>query len=289
MTTGGPSKADEELAASISRVLGEAKTPRQIERWRQEGAIEPPIRKGRGQGLGTVAFYPPEATEKATVLARALKERGSLAEAALISFLRGANLKEVPLKRFYRKVFTDIRSFLGATPESDPWEVADRMSHRFTRRASTVPTAKVWRDRLKARGKPDQLGPMLQDLLRFAVGGAENEETLSKEVLEAVIDDAAEEITEPQRQEFDDLIQLINIPALERVMEQSDLATLRQARDQVGILMGLFPGGRDAIPSNIEFAMAVIAVPAVIVAGGFFGTAFARGLASLMEEGVRQE
>jgi len=288
VAVGDPSKADSELASAVTRSVGFEVTPRQIERWRQEGALEPPNRRGLGRGRGTVAYYPPQAVSHAVALAKLIKEGRSLADAALICFLKGSDLKEVPLKRSYRKVFESIRGYLGATQESDPWEVADRMTHRFTRRTSTSPTAKLWQKRLKDRGKPDQLGPVLQDLLRFGLGGADRDETLSGEVLEAVVGDAADQIQGAQRAEFDSLVQQINLPALEDVMENSDLATLKSARDQVRVLMELFPAPDGLIPSNIEFAMAVIGVPAVIVAGAFFGTSFARGIAELMHDRARE-
>ena len=285
---GEPSKADSELAAAVSRAVGFDVTARQIERWRQEGALEPPVRKGLGQGLGSIAYYPPEAVERAAALAVLVKARGSLAEAALMNFLRGADLKEGPLKRFYSKVFTAIREFLGATSGNDPWDVADRMSHKLVRRASTSPTATLWKQRLRERGKPDQLGPVAHDLLRFGLGGAGSDETLSDEVLEAVVGDAAEQIQGAQRSEFDDLIQQINIPALEDVIATSDLTALRTARDQVRVLLSLFPTADGVVPSNVEFAMALIGIPAVIVAGAFLGTSFARGIAELMNDRTRE-
>jgi hypothetical protein len=280
----GPSQADRELAAQASR-LGVEVTPRQVERWREDGYLQV-IRRGRGRGLGTVAFYPPQAAEQAADLARAIKDFGRLDEAALAVFLHGHSIKERALKRAYASAYSRIRRFLKTSPGDDPFEVASRFSRAFSRRSSTSETAKSWRAQLRSKGKAAQFTPAAHDIIYFFLGGAGEGDELSPEVFEALgLEETIEILTESERTAVSVLVRQLSLPALEAVVKEANVADLEGARDELKSLLHLLFGDEGATFSrDHEFVMAVVGVPAVLRLGAFFGAAFAAGIARLQEE-----
>jgi hypothetical protein len=279
-----PSKADGELATQASR-LGVEVTPRQVERWREDGYLQV-IRRGRGRGLGTVAFYPPEAAEQVADLARAIQDFGRLDEAALVVFFHGHPIKERALKHAYASAYSRIRRFLKAMPEDDPWEVASRFSRTFSRRSATSQSAKAWRARLRSKGKADQFVPAVHEWIYFFLGGAGEEETLSPEVFEALgIDGAVSALEESERTAVSDLVRQLSLPALEAAVKEAGVADLEGARDELKSLLNLLSGDDQApLSGDDEFVMAIVGIPVTLRLGVFLGAAFAAGIARLQEE-----
>lgn len=294
MGASGASDADRDLAAQASR-LGTPVSPRQIKRWREDGRLEGPMRRGRGQGLGSVAFYRPGVEQHAAYLAAAVDLLGGLDFATLGAFARGFAVKERALRGAYRYGYGKVREALGAGVESDPWRVADRFSKGFSRRSSTMPTARAWRDRLRALRKGGQLGPAVHDLVRFALGGAEEYEFPSPEVFEALgLDGVVESLAEEDRYRLHEFLHAFNLPAFERTVAAANMEKLEGARDQVSAMLGFFLPSRAPVdPAESDLILALVGVPGTIIMGSFVGGALAAGIARMQEaasdQGVQDE
>src|SRR6266571_4730622 len=115
------SRADEALIAEILSKGGPAVSPRQLERWRQRGAIPEHPRPGLGKGKGSESEDYPEGTaEQVVELVDLLDRHRSLPKAILILFCRGWPIGERGLKDAYGWAF-DLaeRSFLSMAQQGD--------------------------------------------------------------------------------------------------------------------------------------------------------------------------
>jgi hypothetical protein len=276
--TGPPSDADRDLAGKLDV------TPRQVKRWREAGYIPGPNRRGLGRGLGTVALYSPQAAEQTADFALALKSLKRLDDAALVTFFHGYSLRDETLRRVYSSAFAQVRKFLGAAPNADPWELADRWSRTLSRRASEGPTGRWWRANLNDKGKGGQLQPALADLIRFFLGGAAADERISHEVFEATgTDGLVALLPEEDQERLHGLLGALNLPGLEEAVGGASLNQLERARDQLRETVGFF----GTFDLATEYTLALVGVPAVLVAGSFLGTTLALGLSQLREEGAK--
>jgi hypothetical protein len=283
MSGSEPSQADRDLAAKASQPDLDV-TPRQVERWRQGGYLLPSARRGLGRGQGSVATYSSEAVTHARDLAKALRDHRSLDVAGLVVFLKGHSVKERALKRAYRANFQSIRDFLRVTEDSDPWDIANRVSKAGSRRSALSPLLKSWRARLQAKKKGTQLAPALHDMIRFLLGGFDEDEYLSPEVFEVMgYQELVEDLDPEDQANLHSAIREVNLPAFEKAVEEASLAQLTRARDLLVDILGVFKlsPATEGLPPQSEFTMAVIGIPSTLVLGPFLGAALAAGIEKL--------
>lgn len=282
MAKGEPSQADRDLAAAVSR-LGLEVSPRQVERWREQGVLQPPERHGKGPPLGSYAVYKPGAVEHAADLARQLEIHGRLNDAALVVFLHGFPVKERAVRAAYRTIYAEIRRFLDPESLRDPMAVAARASQVFGRRAARSSTAKAWKKRLKASGDAEAFSYVVSDLLWFLLGGADEGVDLSHDVLNAVgVGEVVDKLPDEDRDRFHELTRTLSLPALELVATQAEFHELQTARDALSVMRTLTDGQGDPSAAQ-EWAFAVVGIPAVHQGGVLIGSALAEGVARLRE------
>jgi hypothetical protein len=279
---GEPSQADRDLAAAVSR-LGVEVSPRQVERWREQGVLQPPERHGKGPPLGSFAVYKPGAVEHAADIARQLEIQGRLNDAALVVFLHGFPVKERAVRAAYRTIYAEIGRFLNPGRLGDPTEVAARAAQAFSRRAARSSTAKAWKKRLKASGDAEAFSYVLSDLLWFFLGGGEEGGELSHDVLKTVgVSEVVDGLPEEDRDKFHELTRRLSLSALERVAIETHFQDLVSARDALSVMRMLTNGDGGASDSQ-EWALAVVGIPAVHLEGVLVGSAVAEGIARLRE------
>lgn len=116
----GRSASDAALAVAASTRTGRTVSPWQIERWRQWGLIEPPIREWRGR-QGSRSVYSERSLDQASAVAELARRRRPLHEVALILFVRGVPIPESAVRRAYASLFDHIADWLGdVATASDP-------------------------------------------------------------------------------------------------------------------------------------------------------------------------
>ncbi len=139
-----PTLADQRLIEAIQALGGAPPTPRQLERWRQAGAIPATVR--RFPGRGSESSYP-EGTDWQTLELVALLDRyRSLDKAILVLFGRGWPIAEEGLKRAYEWLFDEARNDIlrfahqadpairGEPEEPDDNDIADAAGSAFAKR-----------------------------------------------------------------------------------------------------------------------------------------------------------
>jgi hypothetical protein len=275
-----PSQADTDLAAAVRR-LGVEVTIRQIERWREEGLLQGPERRGRGRGRGVVAVYAEGADQHAADIATQLGRQRRLHDAALVVFLHGYPVKERAVRSAFASIFGEIRSRLNPGELEDPWDVASKVSGSLSRNASRSATTTSWKRRLRKSGSDEAISAVAHDLIRFALGDADDDETLSPEVLTAVgLDEVFESLPTGLRERFDNLIRMVSLPALEQTAATASFDKLQQARDSLVAMAALLHGEAELSPAE-EWSLAVVGIPIALLAGSLLGVAFSSGIALL--------
>ncbi len=94
------SASDATLATAATKRGGRTVSPWQIERWRQWGLIDPPLREWRGR-QGSRSIYSERSLEQACAVAELARRRRPLHEVALILFVRGVPIPEAAVLRAY--------------------------------------------------------------------------------------------------------------------------------------------------------------------------------------------
>ena len=272
-------KADAELAARVSRV--EPVTARQIERWREEGVLRPPERRGRGQHLGSMSFYPDDAVPHAIEIARQLKSHSRLDDSALVVFLHGFDVKERAVRRAYASAFDRVQQAFRLAEGEDAWDAAHRLSGRLSRQSSRSPTAQTWRHNLKEAESAERFQPVLHDMILFALGGAEDGDALSEEVFEATgTGDLRRSMSDEERERTDELTRLLTVDRLRAAIEGAPFSEIKDARDNIATILQLTS---ETPRPNAEWSMAVVGIPGILVAGTLIGSGLAAGFALLRE------
>jgi hypothetical protein len=122
------SRADEKLIAALARRRIRV-TPRQLERWRQAGILQPPMRHGLGRGPGSASSYPDAAIEQAAVLAGLVRRGQPLGDVALVLFARRRWCQEDAVIAGYRGCLARMEAeALGNASAEDPLEVAEALA-----------------------------------------------------------------------------------------------------------------------------------------------------------------
>jgi hypothetical protein len=108
----GRSASDAALALAASKRTGRTVSPWQIERWRQWGLIDPPIREWRGR-KGSRSIYSERSLDQTCAVAELARRRRPLHEVALILFVRGVPIPEGAVRRAYTSLFDRLADWLG--------------------------------------------------------------------------------------------------------------------------------------------------------------------------------
>lgn len=100
----GRSASDATLALAASKRTGRTVYPWQMERWRQWGLIDPPIREWRGR-KGSRSIYSARALDQAPAVAELERRPRPLHEVALMLFVSDVPMWEAAVRRAYTRLF----------------------------------------------------------------------------------------------------------------------------------------------------------------------------------------
>jgi hypothetical protein len=278
--------ADEQLVRVLAS-RGRRITVRQARRWREEGHLPAPDRRGLGRA-GSFARYGERAIEHADALALLRESGRSLDEATAVLFLRGFEPRERALRNAYRTLLIDPLQREGFNLEAaDPWRQVESAARTLSRRAARQPAVARARERLSRSGERASLIDVLTNLLAALLGAA----SMRGETALAL---GVEPVTAEELQPYaDDLspaavartVQGITLPALTDTIDNAPLDALRQARTDLTLMnrfatafssaairasgFDLGIGGMlDAVQAELQQALAIPAVCLARKAGG---------------------
>lgn len=160
------SRADRELAEVIKV------QPRQIERWREQGCLQPPVQSHRSGVPGSFSAHPPDAAIQADAVRALLEARPLLFAGAKASFdevrirlLWAGRFVEVDRLRASYLVFLGLldRDACGSISED-----AERLAHALTGRAGRRASVRAWVEALRRANAFGRSSADAAESMRFA-------------------------------------------------------------------------------------------------------------------------
>jgi hypothetical protein len=259
------SRADKRLIAALARRDIDV-SDTQLERWRQAGLLQSPVRHGLGRGRGSTSEYPPDAVDQAAELSALVRRGQPMERVALMMFARGRWVRPDALRDAYRYELKWFTKWLEArSVPNDPLASAEAIVDeldKFTKRDKRI---KQWRRRLdhnwkasvretaakeaalneRAKPTPDDLAraraqhespentlrSALVGLVHVLLAGTPSYEDALAEFLDAAgVSGVAEERARPGIEALPPVLLLLT-----RVLEAVSLESLRRLIEEVSI------------------------------------------------------
>jgi hypothetical protein len=241
------SRAAERVIAAAA-AAGAVVTARQLERWRQDGWIDAPVRRHLGR-RGSSADYPPETVAQVIALASAARRRYPMHRAILDLFAEGRPVGERALHQAYDELFTglarglsseaareDLEPAVGMAP--DPFDVAEAVSPKLAAYARRSRTGRRWSARVPKGGasRNEVLQSVFTNLALVMLTGEGSSEEGIDEVLQiggvSPSDDAA-----PHPVLLDRILNGLTLERLRERARDASLDELVRARDEWRLLV----------------------------------------------------
>jgi hypothetical protein len=142
------SRADKQLIAALARREIQV-SDTQLERWRQAGLLQTPVRHGRGRGRGSTSVYPAEAVDQAAELAGLVRRGRPVERVALMLFGRGRWVRDDALRDAYRHELESLANgFEARSLPGDPLASAEVIVDELDKLTKRDKRFKQWRRRL---------------------------------------------------------------------------------------------------------------------------------------------
>lgn len=168
------SPGEQKLAHAVSARVGRPITPRQIERWRDEGYARPLDHEWYGKGRGSSSSVAPLLVDEVAAFAAALKPGMPLNEAALTVFAGCGPISERAVRNAYQAFFAKTEKLLrqNSTAASEQ-EVARQSAPTLLRPFMRTTDATRWRQRFRDAGvdPQDALLQICETLVVAGLGG----------------------------------------------------------------------------------------------------------------------
>ena len=169
------SRANLALIAELETMGVPGVTSRQLERWRQAGALPGISRESHGRA-GTATRWPPSTAAQAKALVGLLGRRVPLRRCPLALFALGYPLDAATLRAGYLDLYEEISTALAGpsgdgagTP--DPLDRADAVAQAVVRRAGRGSATRRWERRARQSSSRAEARMRLQDALFTSLSG----------------------------------------------------------------------------------------------------------------------
>jgi len=239
------SRADLDLLAELERLGVKGITERQLERWRQAGAIPSPGRRFLGRGKGSISAYPKGTADRVVRLKELLGRGRTLSKAVLVMFGEGYPVEERALKRAYQWMFNqgsaDLMRMASRTDPSlgelegdapDPEDLADAAGAPLAARIQRMTVGRAMRRNVRRLpDRKESVDSMMQSVfsnlaLLMTTGRPFSEEGIIE--LVGAVGVAPHTL---DRDRFLEAAERMMLPALEAVLAGATLDELEAARD----------------------------------------------------------
>ena len=276
-----PSATDARLIAAGS-IDGVRITCRQLERWRQLGAIPRPRRRSLGRGIGTATSYEPYEITYIVEFARRARRHLHWFRVVLWIYIDGGLVPEACLRGAYRALFEGLESLFAAdnAPEA-VWEMTEQLAASHQRRSKSDPMrraiAETWQkmnsDQQTENGPFDAFErDILTSVAHLAITGEELSDIGLRQVMSVMLNNPDFPVphVELTKGNFDDMTEL---------MTRANFASIRTMINEAPWWALLFTASkikqeeesqaamprRDGIPTVNDFLHPLIELPRILM------------------------